>query len=450
MGKLFGTDGIRGVANTELTPEIAYKVGRAAAYILGKNKKGKILIGRDTRISGTMLEAAITAGICSMGLDIISLGILPTPAVSYLTREYNALAGVVISASHNPGEYNGIKFFDSKGLKLKDEVEEQIEELVLNNKELDIRPIKENLGQVFIEEDGGRDYIDYLLAITDIDLHNIKIAMDCGHGALYKLGPELFEKLGAEVIAINTEPDGMNINDNCGSTNPSMIQELVRKEKAHIGLSFDGDGDRIIAVDELGQILDGDHILAICGNYLKEKGKLKNNTVVGTVMTNMGLDKYLNENDINIIKTQVGDRYILEEMLKSDYVLGGEQSGHIIFLDYNTTGDGLGSGLHLLEVMLDKNKSMSELNSLMTNFPQVLVNAKVKNEFKYKYKDNIEIANEIKRVEGIFHGEGRVLIRPSGTEPLVRVMIEAKEGDKIQEIASDLAKFIEDRIGNSL
>lgn len=449
MQKLFGTDGIRGIANQELTPEIAYKVGRTAAYILAKGSKGKMLIGRDTRQSGTMLEAAITAGICSMGIDIISLGILPTPAVSYLTRKYNALAGIVISASHNPGEYNGIKFFDSNGLKLKDQVEEEIEDIVLNNKELDIRPIKGDLGKVIIEGNGGKDYIDYLLSITDVDLRNIKIAMDCGHGALYKLGPELFEKLGAEVVAINTEPNGLNINDNCGSTNPNMIQELVIKEKADIGLSFDGDGDRIIAVDELGQILDGDHILAICGTYLKEKGKLKNNTVVGTVMTNMGLDKYLNENNINIVKTIVGDRYILEEMLRSNYVLGGEQSGHIIFLDYNTTGDGLGCGLYLLEVMLDKNKTMSELNNLMTNFPQVLVNAKVKNELKYKYEDNIEIANEIKRVEEIFHGEGRVLIRPSGTEPLVRVMIEAKVDDNIEEIASSLAKFIEDRLGNN-
>ncbi|MDR7857724.1 phosphoglucosamine mutase [Tissierella sp.] len=447
MGKLFGTDGIRGIANKDLTPELAFKVGRAGAYILAKDGYGKVIVGKDTRISGDMLEAALTAGICSMGLDVVSLGIIPTPAVAYLTRKYKALAGVVISASHNPGEYNGIKFFDSKGLKLPDETEEKIEDIILNNKGLDIWPIGEKIGKVIIEENGSKDYIDYLVSIANIDLKGIKIAIDCGHGALYKIASEAITRLGGEAIVININPTGMNINDNCGSTNPSMIQELVVKEKADIGISFDGDGDRIIAVDEFGNVLDGDHILAICGTYLHEQGKLKNNTVVGTIMTNMGLDVYLKENNMNIVKTTVGDRYILEEMIKSGYVLGGEQSGHIIFLDYNTTGDGLATALHLLEVMKSTGKTMSELNNLMTNFPQILVNAKVKNELKYKYNENPEIAKEIKRIEDIFHGEGRVVIRPSGTEPLVRVMIEAKKGDDIEKIASDLAKFIEDRIG---
>lgn len=447
MGKLFGTDGIRGIANKDLTPELAFNVGRAGAYILAKGNKGKIIVGKDTRTSGDMLEAAITAGILSMGLDVISLGIIPTPAVAYLTRKYEALAGVVISASHNPGEYNGIKFFDSKGFKLPDEVEEEIEEIILSNKELDIRPIGENIGKVIVQEDGGNDYIDYLTSTVNIDLTGVKIAMDCGHGALFKIGPETIKRLGGEVVVTNTEPTGMNINDNCGSTNPKMIQELVRAEKADIGISFDGDGDRIIAVDELGNILDGDHILAICGSYLHEGGKLKNNTIVGTIMTNMGLDMFLKEKGINIVKTKVGDRYILEEMGRFDYVLGGEQSGHIIFLDYNTTGDGLATALHLLEVMKATGKTMSELNNLMTNFPQVLVNAKVKDELKYRYSENEEIRKEIERVESIFHGEGRVVIRPSGTEPLVRVMIEAKEDNGILKIASDLAKFIEERIG---
>ncbi len=447
MGILFGTDGVRGIANKELTPELAFKIGRAGAYILARGKKGQIIVGKDTRISGDMLEAALTAGICSMGLDVVSVGIVPTPAVAYLTRKYEALAGVVISASHNPGEYNGIKFFDSRGFKLPDEVEEEIEDIILNNKEIDINPIGEMIGKVIVEKNGMEDYIDYLTSTVDLDLTGVKIAMDCGHGALYKIGPEIIKRLGGELVVINTEPNGMNINDNCGSTNPDMIQDLVIKEKADVGLSFDGDGDRLIAVDEQGNIVDGDHILAICGSYLKEKGKLKNNTVVGTIMTNMGLDLYLKEKGINIVKTKVGDRYILEEMLKNDFVLGGEQSGHIIFLDYNTTGDGMATALHLLEVMKKTGKKMSELNKLMTNFPQVLVNAKVKNEFKNKYHENQEIMEKIKEVENLFQGQGRVVIRPSGTEPKVRIMIEAKEDIGLYEIAADLARFIEERIG---
>lgn len=447
MGKLFGTDGIRGIANIDLTPELAFKAGRAGAHILAKGKKGKIIIGKDTRISGDMLEAAMIAGITSMGIDVISVGIIPTPAVAYLTRKYDCLAGVVISASHNPGEYNGIKFFNSKGLKLTDETEEEIENIILNNVDIDIRPIKAEVGKVIRKDDASEDFIEFLASIVDLDLTGVKVAMDCGHGALYKIGPELIKRLNGELVVINTEPNGMNINDNCGSTNAAMIQQLVLDEKADIGISFDGDGDRIIAVDELGNILDGDHILAICGTELYKQGKLKNNTIVGTIMTNMGLDMYLKENGMNIVKTTVGDRYILEEMIASDYSLGGEQSGHIIFLDYNTTGDGLGTGLHLLSVMKSTGKTMSELNNLMTNFPQVLINAKVKNEWKYKYDENEEIKAEIKRVEDIFHGEGRVVIRPSGTEPLVRVMIEAKEDNGIEKIAQDLVDFIENRIG---
>lgn len=447
MGKLFGTDGIRGIANVDLTPELAFQAGRAGAYILAKGKKGKIIIGKDTRISGDMLEAAMIAGITSMGIDVISVGIIPTPAVAYLTRKYDCLAGVVISASHNPGEYNGIKFFNNKGLKLTDETEEEIENIILNNIDIDMRPIKAEVGKVIRKDDASEDFIDFLASTVDLDLTGIKVAMDCGHGALYKIGPELIKRLNGELVVINTEPNGININDNCGSTNATMIQQLVLDEKADIGISFDGDGDRIIAVDELGNILDGDHILAICGTELYNQGKLKNNTVVGTIMTNMGLDMYLKENGMNIVKTTVGDRYILEEMIRSNYSLGGEQSGHIIFLDYNTTGDGLGTGLHLLNVMKSTGKTMSELNNLMTNFPQVLLNAKVKNEWKYKYNENEEIRNEIKRVEDIFHGEGRVVIRPSGTEPLVRVMIEAKEDNGIEKIAQDLVDFIETRIG---
>lgn len=447
MGKLFGTDGVRGIANVDLTPELAYQIGRAGAYILAQNKKGKILVGKDTRASGDMLEAALTAGICSMGLDVISLGIIPTPAVAFLTRKYEALAGVVISASHNPGEYNGIKFFNIDGLKLPDEVEEKIEDIILNKNEIDVRPIKNQVGRVYIEENGTRDYKEFLKSIIKVNLTGITVAMDCGHGALYKIGPETIKELGGKVIVVNNNPDGMNINKNCGSTNPGIVQQLVVDEKADIGLSFDGDADRIIAVDEKGVIIDGDHILAICGTYLKDNGRLKNNTIVGTIMTNMGLDVYLDENNMNIVKTKVGDRYILEEMLESGYVLGGEQSGHIIFLDYNTTGDGLATGLHLLEVMKITGKPMSELNNLMKNYPQVLINAKVDNAYKYNYLENSEIKAEIEKIESLFHGEGRVVIRPSGTEPLVRVMIEGKNQEEITRIAQQLADFIEVRIG---
>ncbi len=447
MGKLFGTDGVRGVANVELTPELAYKIGRAGAYVLTNSKKGKVLVGKDTRASGDMLEAALTAGFCSMGLDVVSLGVIPTPAVAYLTRKYEAVAGVVISASHNPGEYNGIKFFNFEGLKLPDEVEEKIEELVQNHKDIDVRPIKNEVGRVYFEQNGANDYKDFLKSSINVDLTGLTVAIDCGHGALSKIGPETLEELGAKVIVVNNSPDGMNINMACGSTKPEIIQKLVLEHKADVGVSFDGDADRIIAVDEKGRILDGDHILAICGTDLKNKGKLKNNTVVGTVMTNMGLDVYLKENSIGIVKTAVGDRYILEEMLKNGYSIGGEQSGHIIFLDYNTTGDGLATGLHLLEVMKSVNKPLSELNDIMKNYPQILLNAKVDNSYKYKYMENPEIKTEIERIEELFHGEGRVVIRPSGTEPLVRVMIEGKDQDEITKIAQDLVDFIEARIG---
>lgn len=447
MAKLFGTDGVRGIANEDLTPELAFKIGRAGAYILTEGNSGSIVVGKDTRASGDMLEAALIAGITSIGLNVISLGIIPTPAVAYLTRKYEALAGVMISASHNPGEYNGIKFFNEKGLKLSDDIENEIEDIILNKKEINLRPIGDRLGRVSIEENGARDYKTFLKSSINLELSGMKIAMDCGHGALSKIGPQIIRELNGEVIAVNTSPDGMNINDNCGSTNPDIIKELVIKNKADIGFSFDGDADRIIAVDNKGNLIDGDHILAICGTYLKETGKLKNNTVVGTSMTNMGLDKYLKEKGMNIVKTDVGDRYILEEMLAKDYVLGGEQSGHIIFLEYNTTGDGLATAMHLLEVIKYYKKDSSELNSIMIKYPQVLINAKVDNNKKYKYLDDLDIKEKIEQIEKKFHGQGRVVIRTSGTEPLVRVMIEGRDHEEIHGIASDLAQFIEKRLG---
>jgi len=448
MGILFGTDGIRGIANKDLTPELAFKVGRAGAFVLGKGEKGKILVGKDTRKSGDMLEAAISAGICSMGIDVIQLGVVPTPAVAYLTQKHNALAGVVISASHNPVEYNGIKFFNNDGYKLNDDIEEEIEKIILEGDEILNRPIKEEVGKIICGNNEYKHYIEYLKTTVDEDFSGIKVAMDCGNGALYKIGPELLKEMGAETIVINNKPNGGNINVKCGSTNPSMIRNLVLETKADIGLSFDGDADRIIAVDECGNIMDGDHILAICGTELYNQKKLNKDTIVGTVMTNIGLDLYLKDNGMNIVKTSVGDRYVIEEMLKHGYNLGGEQSGHIIFLDYNTTGDGLLTGLQLIQVMKKTEKKMSQLNNLMISFPQVLVNARVKKELKNSYIEDMEIKREIEKIEEMFHGEGRVVIRPSGTEPLIRVMIEGKDQKEIENAAKGLAKFIEEKLGD--
>lgn len=447
MGKLFGTDGVRGVANEDLTPELAFDIGRAGAYVLAREKKGRVLVGKDTRISGDMLESALTAGICSMGLDVELVGVMPTPAVAYLTRKHGAVAGVVISASHNPGEYNGIKFFNSDGLKLPDSTENEIEDLLYNKGEIKDRPIKNLVGRVYINENAAEDYKEFLKSTIETDLSGIKVAMDCGHGALYEIGPQLIEEMGGEVFPINTQPDGMNINDACGSTKPQLVQRLVLEKKADIGIAFDGDADRIIAVDEKGDIIDGDHILAICSKSLKEKGKLAKDTVVGTVMTNMGLDEFLGNNGMDIVKTAVGDRYILEEMLREGYSLGGEQSGHIIFLQHNTTGDGLATALQLIQVIKETGQKASDLNGLMKNYPQVLVNARVENSYKTKYMEIPEIKEEILKLENYFKGEGRVLIRPSGTEPLVRVMIEGKNQDKISEKAHQLAAFIESVIG---
>lgn len=447
MGRLFGTDGVRGVANKELTCELAYKIGRAGAYVLAKDKKDvKIVVGMDTRISGDMLEASLVAGICSVGADVLSVGIVPTPAVAYLTRELNAEAGVVISASHNPVEYNGIKFFGSTGYKLSDEIEEEIEEYILDGKEVPLSPIGEGVGRRTVINDGTEKYKNFLRKSISVDFNGLKIAMDCGNGAVYKAAPELIRELGADIEVIHSTPNGININVNCGSTKPEEVQKLVLNTGADIGISFDGDADRLIAVDEKGNIVDGDHVMAICGIHLKNKGKLKQDTIVATVMSNMGLDICLKKENINIVKTKVGDRYVLEEMLNSGYSLGGEQSGHIIFLEHNTTGDGLLSALQLISVVKETGKKLSELAEAMTSLPQVLVNAKVSTEKKNAYMEDEVVRKEIEKLEEIFHGEGRVLIRPSGTEPLVRVMIEGKNQEEITEMAKNLANLIEERL----
>lgn len=449
MGKLFGTDGVRGIANKDLSPELAYKLGRVGGYFLTKGiKRPKMVVGMDTRISGDMLEGALSAGLNSAGIDVLYLGVLPTPAVACLIKILDADGGVMITASHNPVEYNGIKFFNKDGLKLTDEMEDSIEEYILNNIDIDYLPISGDLGRKIRVENPTRKYMDYLKATIDVDLRGLKVAVDCGNGATYKAAPDLLHELGAQVYVIHNDPNGININVNCGSTKPEEVQKLVLETGADVGLSFDGDADRLIASDENGHIVDGDHLLAICGTCLKEKGKLKTNTIVGTVMSNLGLDICLKGKNIDLIKTSVGDRYVLEEMLKGGHSLGGEQSGHIIFLDYNTTGDGLLTAIQLLSVMKQKNEKLSRLARIMTSLPQVLVNAHVVNEKKNKYMEDDLIKNKIEEIEEHFNSKGRVLIRPSGTEPLVRVMIEGENQEEINTYASQLAALIEERLGH--
>lgn len=445
MGRYFGTDGIRGIANLELTPELAYKLARASAYRLKNDDNKLIIIGKDTRKSGDMLESALVAGYTSMGYNVYLLGVIPTPAVAYLTKYYKAEAGIVISASHNPAEFNGIKYFGSTGYKLADEIENDIEDLIDNDEAAVTRPINDEIGIVEYKYDAKNIYTNYLKSITNLDLTGYKIVLDCSNGATYEIAPQLFKDLGAEVISVSTNPNGLNINDNCGSTYPEIAQNLVKKNNADIGFSYDGDGDRLITIDDKGRVLDGDHYLAICAKYLKSKGLLKNNGVVGTVMTNIGLAEFLRKIDVELVKASVGDRYVLELMLEENYIIGGEQSGHIIFLESNTTGDGVLSSLKVLEAIESLGEKVSDLNDLMITYPQVLINAKVKNENKNKYLDDEFIQKEIELLEKKFKGEGRVLIRPSGTEPLIRVMIEGKDLDILNEEANRLAKLIEDR-----
>lgn len=447
MGKLFGTDGVRGIANKDLSPELAYKLGRIGGFFLTKGKKRpKMVVGMDTRISGDMLEGALSAGLNSAGVDVLYLGVLPTPAVARMIKTLEADGGVMITASHNPVEYNGIKFFNEKGLKLTDDIENSIEEYILNNLDIETLPVAGEIGRKIRIEKPVRKYMDFLKDTIDVDLKGIKVAVDCGNGAVYKAAPELLQELGAQVYVIHNDPNGININVNCGSTKPEEIQKLVLETGADVGLSFDGDADRLIASDENGNIVDGDHILAICGVHIKEKGQLTSNTVIGTVMTNMGLDMCLKEKGINIIKTKVGDRYVLEEMLKGQHFIGGEQSGHIIFLNHNTTGDGLLTAIQLISVMKEKNTKLSKLAGIMKVMPQVLVNAHVSEEKKKSYMEDEIIKNKIAEIENHFHGNGRVLIRPSGTEPLVRVMIEGENQEELDSYANELAKLIEEKL----
>lgn len=445
MSRLFGTDGVRGVANKELTTLLAMQLGQAGASVLTKETSHKptIMVGCDTRISGDMLANALMAGVCSVGANAVYVGVVPTPAVAYLTRKNHMDAGVVISASHNPVEFNGIKFFDANGYKLPDAMEDEIEAIIKNDMKDLAFPTGTEIGSITYRTDAREDYVKHATEAIPVDLHGMKIVADCAEGASYYTSVEALKLLGADVVAIHNNPDGTNINAGCGSTHMEELMERVKAEKADVGLAFDGDADRLLAVDEKGNKVDGDQIMGIVGNYLKEQKKLKKDTIVATVMSNLGFFLMGEKQGIHMEQTKVGDRYVLERMRQIGANLGGEQSGHVIFLDENTTGDGLLSALHLLQVLVDTKKPLSELATIMEVLPQALVNAKVPNDKKNSYMENPQIADAIDALTKKFAGEGRVLIRPSGTEPLVRVMIEGRDQNRIQEEAEKLAALIE-------
>ena len=441
MGRYFGTDGVRGVANSELTPELAYKLGRAGAYVLTQGKtRAKITVGKDTRISGDMLEAALIAGIASVGVDIVRLGVIPTPGVAYLTRALNADAGVMISASHNPVPDNGIKFFGGDSFKLTDAQEAEIEALLDAAEDTLPRPTGEAVGRILEQTDANELFTAFQKSTLRNRFDGVKVVLDCGNGAASAIAADVFRSLGAEVVSLNAEPTGTNINVGCGSTHPEVIQEAVVKHGAQIGLSFDGDADRLIAVDEKGEIVDGDYTMAILGKAMKARGELTNNTVVATVMSNIGFLKAMREQGIEVVRAAVGDRYVMEEMRKGGYVLGGEQSGHIIMLGHNTTGDGLLTALQLTDIMVESKQPMSELRSIMQSFPQVLVNVRVVT--KDGWKENAAIQEAITRVEELLGADGRVLVRPSGTEPLIRVMAEGPEAETLNRYVNEIADVV--------
>ncbi len=449
MGRLFGTDGVRGIANLELTADLAFKLGQAGAYVLTSETKHtpRILVGTDTRISKDMLEAALVAGICSLGAEAVCLGVVSTPGIAYLTRKYGADAGVVISASHNTFEFNGIKFFNSGGYKLPDLTEDHIESIINDKCEGLPTPVDEYVGRRLTGDNAMEDYVSFLASTTDTGFESLKVLLDCANGAAYKIAPEVFRRLGAEVEVINASPNGININSGCGSTHIEGLQSKVREQGADVGLAFDGDADRLMAVDENGELVDGDRIMAVTCLDLKKQGKLAMDTIVTTVMSNMGLDIMAKQHGLNLVKTKVGDRYVLERMLSEGYTMGGEQSGHVIFLEHNTTGDGILTGLQLLRAVKKSGSSLSELAGVMKVLPQVLKNVHVSNGRKEELESDEAISSLIARVETELQGVGRVLIRPSGTEPLVRVMLEGPELSFITAKAAEIAELIEKRLG---
>ena len=449
MRKYFGTDGIRRIANTELTPGLVYKVAKAGAYVLSKHTDHTptIFIGRDTRISGTLIESAMTAGFLSYGANVKILDVIPTPAVAYLTKRFKADASVVISASHNTFEFNGVKYFSNKGMKIPDELEEEIEDVMDSGKIDELTAINDKIGVSEIRTDLLDEYVYFFRKnfeeeLENLDKENFVVAIDTANGATSVVAEKVFKVLGIKHHIINNNPDGININDNCGSTHLGTLKKFVLENNCNLGIAYDGDGDRCLAVDEKGNEIDGDKILAIISNYLKSKGKLAKDTVVATVMSNLGLNKYAENNQLNLVQTKVGDRYVLEEMLKNGYNLGGEQSGHVILLDYNPTGDGILTSLMIIRALLESKKTASDLCNIIKMYPQVLVNAKVANEKKFDFDKDPEIKSEIEKLEKEFAGNGRVLIRTSGTEPLVRVMIEGENQEYIKQKAESLAKLI--------
>ena len=445
MGRLFGTDGVRGIANKELTPELAFNLGKAGTFVLSReSKRPTIIIGKDTRVSGDMLENALTAGILAVGGNVIKAGVIPTPAVAFLTRYYKADAGIVISASHNTFEYNGIKFFNSEGFKLDDLIEEKIEDIIISSIDVNSHITGDLIGKCLeAEESAAELYAEHLIHTADYRLDGKKVLLDCANGASYQVAHRVYERLGAEVVTIGDSPNGVNINDGCGSTHPEKLQERVVKEGAFMGLAFDGDADRLIVSDEKGRVIDGDKTIAICAKMLKSEGRLAGNKVTATVMSNIGFHKAMEAEGISVDVTGVGDRYVLESMLETGCVIGGEQSGHIIFLEHTTTGDGILSSLQFVKAVLASGKPASELADEITIYPQVLVNARINNDYKKTYAKDTEVAEAIRLAEEKMAGSGRVLIRPSGTEPLVRVMLEGSDTEQIKELAEELAALIE-------
>ncbi len=442
MGRLFGTDGARGIAGSELTADLAMKIGASSAYVLGENKKIKVIVGMDTRYSGDMLACAVNAGLLSMGADVIFVGVVPTPAVSFLVTHLNADMGVMISASHNPAKYNGIKLFNNKGYKLADEIEEKIEHYILDEE----LPECTNIGRYERDENLKNRYINFLYSLAN-DYNGLKVVVDCANGSASATAPTLFEKLNVNAEIIFDNPDGVNINDNCGSTHLDALISKVKEVQADLGIAYDGDADRCLFVTNDGDVIDGDYVLAICGKYLKEKGKLNNNAIVGTVMSNLGLRKFCESENINFVATKVGDRYVLEEMLDKDYVMGGEQSGHVIFKEYANTGDGELTSLMVLNILSERQCKLSELASVMDKYPQVLVNVNVTREGKALFGEDDEINVLIKKYEDELNGDGRILIRASGTENLIRVMIEGKNTEEISRMANDIADLINKKFG---
>ncbi len=449
MKRLFGTDGVRGTANQDpMTSEMALRIGRAAAHLFRDSaRRHRIVIGKDTRLSGYMIESALTAGLCSMGVDVLLVGPVPTPGIAFLTRSLRADAGVVISASHNPYEDNGIKFFGRDGFKLPDDMEQRMEELIFSGAVEAIRPTAAEIGKAFRIDDAIGRYNEFVKSSIPrgMDLAGLRVVVDCANGAAYRIGPHILTELGADVISLYDQPNGTNINHGCGSLHPKVISRAVVANRARVGIAFDGDADRLILCDEAGTIVDGDAVMAICALWMKQEGRLKHNTLVATVMSNLGLERAMQEAGITLVRAPVGDRYVMEKMLAGGFNLGGEQSGHVIFLDHNTTGDGLITALQVLAIMRQTGKPLSELAACMKTYPQVLVNVRVKER-----KDLATIpaiAERIASLENRLDGHGRLLVRYSGTEPKVRIMIEGEQQDEIKALADDLAAIIREHLG---